>query len=603
MLRPTLSIIEKKTKILVSKWIVWFTLIISSLSCAHINVEVEKSLVPISKDMKEVSERFEYTLVPSIVGNYPGSVTLGLQFHKRKFCIYEELQTYRELEVRKKKIAPESKEEYYGAWGCGILFTLAGGVALAVAPQLSPVSDSENEPSPQETAYGLGGLSLGLFGIPAIIAAVADAFRAKDEKVWGKEVVKTVPVKKECGTAPADEGLPVVLKFYSVEKQVGETDKNGRLNVNLNMFEDEIWSLEEPFFLNVMIKEKKGTTSIKVPLPAEVVSRFKESKGSVLLKEARELLRDGKLKESKEVLSEVVKRAPIGSTLSEMALSIAAFVNAALDAETAYVNREWSVCRGRYADIMPQAEEYSSLLVDSFKKRWEECRMGEELEFTLDKARSAYESENWKECMELYGSLRKKWSGPYSDVKKEIEERWEECYEKVNTFYVCVKKLDVKSEPSPSSSKLASLNFGESVVKLEAKGEWEKIKFKKNKRGWVNSRFLCKEEDELVERVYKLFCTKGHLSMWEFHLRFNPYIHKGMCVSIPGTTKFQILSKNTGLFTILNNEILYIEFDVPITFFLVSGIAKIVGTYSYVTALGTIKTVPHLKMLWISGYY
>ena len=110
-----------------------------------------------------------------------------------------------------------------------------------------------------------------------------------------------------------------------------------------------------------------------------------------------------------------------------------------------------------------------------------------------------------------------------------------------------------------------------------------------------------KKQEEAKEQRRKTLlpkCNNRILTQEEFLMDKNPHADKGKCVAFMAGT-FQMTSAKTGLFNIGNNELAYIEFQKTFRGVYVEGIAKIKGTYTYVSRIGTPNQVPHLEMLEI----
>jgi len=100
------------------------------------------------------------------------------------------------------------------------------------------------------------------------------------------------------------------------------------------------------------------------------------------------------------------------------------------------------------------------------------------------------------------------------------------------------------------------------------------------------------------------------LTLTEFILGKNPYADKGKCVTVLAAT-FQMVSEKEGLFKITETEIVHIRFPKTFRGYMVRGLAKVRGMYTYLNKMGGFNTVPDLILLdeiseeefWLLGGY
>lgn len=105
---------------------------------------------------------------------------------------------------------------------------------------------------------------------------------------------------------------------------------------------------------------------------------------------------------------------------------------------------------------------------------------------------------------------------------------------------------------------------------------------------------IVKRED--YQKLIANSCKGDVMDMLSFLRDSNMFADKGKCVSIVAG-KMQITSSNSGLFKIMGDKLVYIEFPTEFRGFMTQGLARIRGEYNYVTQLGSYNSVPHLQML------
>lgn len=134
----------------------------------------------------------------------------------------------------------------------------------------------------------------------------------------------------------------------------------------------------------------------------------------------------------------------------------------------------------------------------------------------------------------------------------------------------------------------------------ERRTEQEKRRKEEEKRQASVEKETKRKEAE-KQKLYAPYLAKCSNVIMDFRtfVRANPFTVKGKCVEFNFLASLQMLSANSGLFKLdkYASKIVYIESPKPMEKNHIKGIAKIVGTFSYKTKIGTENEVPKLKML------
>lgn len=127
---------------------------------------------------------------------------------------------------------------------------------------------------------------------------------------------------------------------------------------------------------------------------------------------------------------------------------------------------------------------------------------------------------------------------------------------------------------------------------------WKKAGFNPEQAGDWSKQKYNPDDAKLLKKE----CSCGVIDYYDFIAGGNPYADKGKCVRNFVAQRFQMLSERTGLFK-SGDGIVFIEFSKSFRGFYASGIAQVMGVYTYPNQLGIYNTVPKLRFIKLERGY